>query len=116
MRINLFVIPAVALILVAARPCRGQALVSENGKQPRVAVTPDGTVCVVYARDNAIYCSTSTDDGKTYAVPVNVGTVEQLMCGMHRGPQVAGSGKSLVVTAIGKAGDIQCFQIGRAHV
>jgi hypothetical protein len=110
MRTNPFIILGVAAITLVARPCPGQTWVSEIGNQPRVAVTPDGTVCVVYARDSVIYCSTSTDDGTTYAAPVAVGTVGQLMCGMRRGPQVAATAGSLVVTAIGKAGDIVCFR------
>ncbi|MEK7271015.1 MAG: sialidase family protein [Planctomycetota bacterium] len=82
--------------------------VAKSGKQPRVAIAPNGTICVVFGRGIEIYGSTSTNGGETYSEPAKVGEAPKLMCGVRRGPQVAATRDALVVTAIGEAGNIVC--------
>jgi len=97
------------LPVVLALPAYGQTLsITKSGKQPRVTLGPNGTVHVVFVQNNTVYCSTSTNGGAAYSTPVKVGEVEKLMCGRRRGPQIAATSKSVVVTAVGRTGNIQC--------
>lgn len=100
---------ALTLLVVSVAPGYGQTVtIAKSGKQPRVALAPTGIVCVVFGQDDAVYCATSQDGGRTYSEPVRAGAVEKLMCGMRRGPQIAAAKDAVVITAIGKAGNIQC--------
>ena len=91
--------------------CHAQAsLIGEGGRQPRVVVTSRGVACVVYAIGDVVHCSTSTDGGKKFSAPVKVASVEGLMCGMRRGPQIAATRGHLVITTIGKSGNIECMR------
>lgn len=79
-------------------------------RQPRVAVMGEHVV-VTYAVGESILVTTSTDSGKTFAKPVQVGAITRLHVGMRRGPQIALTEKSLVIAAIGaNAGNIQAWR------
>lgn len=84
----------------------GPLVLAEQGRQPRVAIGGDGTVAVAYGLGSDIFCSVSRKRGRTYGEPLRVASVEGLHLGMGRGPQVAVAAGSLVVAAIGKAGDV----------
>ena len=68
--------------------------------QPQVAVDAEGVIYIAYGSDHAIYCSVSTDGGKSYAPPVKVGQVKRLALGRRRGPRIAAGRWFIVVTAI----------------
>lgn len=70
-------------------------------KEPQVAVSPSGTVFVVAARDDVIEV-VSSSSGKEFGAPIRVAQAPGLMLGMRRGPRVAATGASVVVTAIAK--------------
>ena len=83
--------------------------ITSAGRQPRAAVLGEHVV-VTYADGEAIRVASSTDGGKTFATPVQVGTIPRLNVGMRRGPQIALTEKSLVVAGIGAtAGNIQAW-------
>ena len=86
------------------------AIIIDNaGRQPRGAVLGDH-VAVTYANGEAILVATSTDGGKKFTTPVQVGVISRLSVGMRRGPQIALTEKSLVVAGIGAAaGNIQAW-------
>ena len=89
----------------AAEPAVTQ--LAPNGRQPRAAVSPASrAIAVVYGQGDDIWSRVSKDGGLTYADAVRVGSVERLMLGMRRGPQVAAVGSSFVVTAIGRDGTL----------
>ncbi len=71
-----------------------------EGKQPQVAVDARGRIYVVFGRGNTVRLAASTDGGKTFDVNT-VGEVGSLALGMRRGPRVAATESSIVVTAIG---------------
>ena len=83
-----------------------------DAKEPHVAVGSDGRVYVAFGMGDAVYCAVSPDGGKTYNVPVLVARVSNLSLGMRRGPRVAVTAKSVVISAIsgvqgaGKDGDL----------
>lgn len=93
---------------LAAAPAEAPATVvlAAHGKQPRVAVSSEGTVAVAYGQGDEIFCRVSRDGGGRYGDPVRVGSLERLMLGMRRGPQIAAVGSTFVVTAIGREGNL----------
>lgn len=81
----------------------GKAGVSPQ--QPQVAVAPDGSIYVAYGSENNIYCAFSRDQGKTFSGPVLVANEGPLALGMHRGPRIAATRDSVVITAmVGRQG------------
>lgn len=67
--------------------------------QPRAAYLADGTPLIVFGAGNAVYVSRLAHGQVSEAV--KVGQLDKLALGMRRGPRVAVSGDSLVVTAMG---------------
>lgn len=87
-----------------AGPLRGEPtrVVARDGaaRQPQAAVDAQGRIHIVFGRGNEVCCATSTDAGETYETST-VGKVGALALGMRRGPRVAATSKTVVVTAIG---------------
>ena len=82
-----------------------------NPRQPQATVDSKGTIYVTFGADQAVYCSKSTDGGKTYGDPVKVGQVEGLALGMRRGPRIAAGPKGVTITAIGhNAGNVLAWR------
>ncbi len=83
-----------------------------DGLQPQVAVDPAGNVFVVYGQDKNIFCSASVDGGKSFGAPELVANAPGMMLGMRRGPRIAATTATVLVTAIsgtqggGKDGDV----------
>jgi hypothetical protein len=71
-----------------------------DGKQPQVAVDARGRIYIAFGRGSTVRLAISTDRGKSYEVNT-VGSVGSLALGMRRGPRVAATDGSVVVTAIG---------------
>jgi len=79
-----------------------------NVKEPQAAVDDEGNIFVVYGSGENIYCSKSDDKGHTFADPIKVATASKLMLGMRRGPRVAISHGTVVVSAISD-GNLMCW-------
>jgi len=93
--------------LPALSAMAGEAVrLAPAGKQPRLAVTREGLVAAVYGEGSRILCRVSKDGGASFGLATRVAEVDKLLLGMRRGPQVAAAESSLVVTAIGGAGDL----------
>ena len=103
---------AAAGTVARADASAGPMLLDEQGRQPRVAIGADGTVAIAYGLGSEIFCRVSRDHGTTFGDPVRVASVLGLNLGMGRGPQVAVAGRSLVIAAIGKAGDVVAWRSG----
>jgi hypothetical protein len=87
--------------VMAAPPIEiARPLDRQSPAQPRGAFLSDGNAVVIYGVGNAI-CLTRLADGRAFE-PVIVGRMDKLALGMRRGPRVAVSGKSIVVTAMGQ--------------
>jgi len=76
-------------------------------RQPQLA-TSGGVVALAYGSGHAIWFSRSADNGNHFSPPVLVGEGPQLALGRHRGPRVAFSGKTIVVSAID--GDLMAWR------
>src|SRR5271154_2156753 len=87
-----------------------------GAKQPQLAVRLDGKIYLAFGAGNAIFCTTSTDGGKSFAPPKKVGEAGVMALGMRRGPRIASSDKSVVVTAVvgeqgrGRDGDLLAWR------
>src|SRR4051812_17232935 len=68
-------------------------------RQPQLAAS-QRMVALVYGEGNSIYVATSTDEGRSFSKACKVAEVGKLMLGRHRGPRVAISGGTIVVTAV----------------
>lgn len=77
-------------------------------RQPQAAVAADGRIVIVFGVEDTIWSVHSTDGGRTYRPPVQVGEAGVMSLGMRRGPRIAATDKALVVTAI-------CGQLGKGR-
>lgn len=68
-------------------------------RQPQLAASPK-IMALAYGSGKAIYVATSTDEGRSFSKPVKVAELSVLPLGRHRGPRVAISGDTIVVTAV----------------
>src|SRR3954447_22996277 len=68
-------------------------------RQPSLASIP-GLTAVVFGNGNSIWIATSKDDGQHFSPPTEVARVPTLILGRHRGPRVAISGSTVIVTAM----------------
>ncbi len=99
-----------ALLLSAGLAQAGQIFTNsfEGAKQPQVAVSADGVICVVFGCSNAVYFVRSNDRGQTFLLPHLVTASSQMPLGMRRGPRIAIAGDDVVVTAVDHR-DLICF-------
>jgi hypothetical protein len=86
---------AAALTILQLAP----ASVDVPFRQPQLAASRN-MVALAYGAGNSIYVATSTDEGRNFSKPSKVAEVGKLMLGRHRGPRVAISGDTIVVTAV----------------
>lgn len=70
-------------------------------KQPQACVSLDGTVNLVYGVADKVHFSFSKDGGHTFEPSTAAFQVPNMSLGMRRGPRIAVSEKSIVVTAVG---------------
>ena len=75
---------------------------SAPGRQPQLAVSGD-SVAVVFGSGETIWMSRSSDNGRNFGDPAKVAELPKLMLGRHRGPRVAFSGNTILVSAISSA-------------
>lgn len=106
---HLFVSAALATSAFAAEP--GPVVVGAPGKAPRIAVTPSGRVAIAYGHGDQMYVRVS-EDGVKYGEPVVVATIPKMRWGIRKGPRVAATASSLVVTAHGETGDLLAWRSG----
>lgn len=127
----------IPLLLLAIQTAAASRLVvlktPEGAREPQVAVGPrsftenwsclgragnssNAYVFVACGTKDGIYVCRSGDSGATFGPATQVATVGVLSLGMRRGPRIAVSGNSVVVTAIageqggGRDGDLLCWR------
>lgn len=102
------------LFLVTLLPGHGQEEKPIGvGIHPDAAIDPAGGVHVVYGRKGVIFYTTSPD-GQSFSNPVVVDSIPGLHLGASRGPQIAATAASVVITAIDKPGNIWAYTLDRA--
>ncbi len=88
----------------------GPVSLSAEGKQPVIACGQGGRLAVAYGVGETVFCRVSGDGGRSFDAEVRVGSVPKLMLGMRRGPQIAIGANGIVVTAVGKEGDLLAWR------
>jgi hypothetical protein len=68
-------------------------------REPQMAAN-GSMVAITFGAGNAIYFSASTDSGKTFSTPVKVAEAAVVPLTRHRGPRIALSGSTIVITAV----------------
>ncbi len=83
-------------------------------KQPQACMDPHGNAHLTFGSGNRVYHSTST--GSTFSAPQVAFEIPNMSLGMRRGPRIAATSSSIVITAIGgaqgkgKDGDILAYR------
>jgi hypothetical protein len=94
-------------LCIAARAGEPVVIAEGSGlaapRQPQVAVSADGRLHVVYGIGDAVFCTSSTDGGRSFPPAIKAFDCPNMSLGMRRGPRVASAGDALVVAAIGGA-------------
>ena len=85
-------------------------LFSQKGMQPDFYVHKNGHIELVFGLKNVIYYAKSTDKGMHFSEPQIVDSLPGLHLGMSRGPRIAGSNKSIIITAIDKKGNVHAYR------
>jgi hypothetical protein len=85
-----------------------------QGSQPQVSMDGKGILRIVFGRNDSIFCAVSKNQGNSFSAPNFVGHVTGMHLGMSRGPQLAASLHTAVITAMDKLGDIHFFQLDAA--
>lgn len=84
-----------------------------KGIHPSVATDPAGNAHIVYGQDEVVFYTTSRT-GETFEAPVRIDSVPGLHIGASRGPQIAATAQSVVITAIDKPGNVWAYTLIRA--
>lgn len=69
---------------------------------------------MVYGEGEKIFCMTSTNNGRAFSKPVEVGQLTGMHLGHTRGPQIASSRNFSMITAIDKQGRIHSYSLNHA--
>jgi hypothetical protein len=106
---RLLAVAAFAAVCVSAGVAADSVRVAgpeHQPRQPQVAVSHDGTAFITWGEGDAIQALPWRTGQTELGPPVRVGEVSDLMLGMRRGPRIAVAGNTVVVTGIGREGDI----------
>src|SRR4051794_10548270 len=95
-----------ALLALHLPPVTGSA----PNLQPQLAAAGD-TVAMVFGSADTIWLVRSADNGRSFGAPVKVAALPKLMLGRHRGPRVAITGNTILVSAItSESGDLMVWR------
>jgi len=91
--------------LIRGQSLRVNEVVIANGKMPNLAKGKNNVIHLVYGSgDSILYVSSK--DGRTFTTPSLVAVLPGLFASAMRGPQIATTGKGIVITACTKTGNI----------
>ncbi|MGV3484857.1 MAG: sialidase family protein [Planctomycetaceae bacterium] len=85
-------------------------------RQPQVCVDHSGTAHLAFGSGSSVFYCQSLDAGQSYSPARKAFSVANMSLGMRRGPRVAKSANSIVITAIGgkegkgRDGDLQAWR------
>jgi hypothetical protein len=108
--ISLILAPSVALA------GEGSSIVAGNGRQPQLAIDAAGVVHLVFGAEASVFYCRSADGAESFTAPVEVFRSPALALGMRRGPRLAVSKGTVIVTAIagevgkGRDGDVVAWR------
>ncbi len=95
------------ILFISISVCHGQQILFPNkGIQPSICIGKNESIEIVFGKGNAFYYASSIDKGRTFSSPVLVDSLQGLHLGVSRGPQIASSLISTVITSIDKKGNL----------
>lgn len=71
-----------------------------GGEEPQEAVTPDGKAYIVFSETGRIFFASTQKLGQPFTPPVKISEEKDLATGMRRGPRIAASSQTIVITAV----------------
>lgn len=74
-------------------------------RQPQMAAA-GSTVAMVFGSGESIWLAKSSDSGRSFAAPSKIADVPKMLAGRHRGPRIAITGNTMIVTAIPSGSDL----------
>lgn len=102
------------ILVISTSITRGQqVLFQTKGIQPAIYVGVNESIEMVFGKGNVIYYTNSQDKGQSFTTPVLVDSLQGLHLGVSRGPQIASSRLSTVITAIDRKGDLYAYVLNR---
>ena len=102
------------VLVIGTSVARGQhVLFQTKGIQPAIYIGENESIEMVFGKGNAFYYTNSKDKGQSFTSPVLVDSLQGLHLGVSRGPQIASSRLSTVITAIDKKGDLYAYVLNR---
>lgn len=107
---SLYTLFLVLLINIVRQPDTVQVI--GTGRHPAVETDPAGGIHVVFGRGAVLYYTTSAD-GHIFSKPLVVDSLPGLHLGASRGPQIAATNRSVVITAIDKTGNVWSYTLDR---
>lgn len=103
----------ISIVAFIASSCRDGIYNSSDiiapGRMPNLSRDHSGIVHLVYGNGDSILYRYSRDKGSSFSSPVVVAILPELAASHMRGPQIATTSNSLVVTACNNKGDIFSF-------
>ncbi|MCA0233100.1 sialidase family protein [Runella sp. MFBS21] len=104
----------ILILFIVTTVARGQqALFPNKGIQPAIYVGENESIEMVFGKGNAFYYASSQNKGQSFTMPSLVDSLPGLHLGVSRGPQIASSHLSTVITAIDKKGDLYAYVLNR---
>ena len=80
-----------------------------NGQMPNIAKSKDNAIHLVFGNGDSIMYATSVDNGITFSQPSLISTLPGVYSFAMRGPQIACTDNSIIVTGCTTSGDIYSF-------
>ena len=96
---KLIALASVALAVVASQSAKPLVF---PGVQPHLAKL-ENRVFLTYGQDNVVSVLSSRDAGQTFGPAINLTVPGRLSLGMHRGPRIAATERSVMVTVVAGA-------------
>ncbi|WP_229312287.1 MULTISPECIES: sialidase family protein [Larkinella] len=84
------------------------------GKMPVIIADRKGAIHLVFGRNDTVFYASSVDKGKSFSRPVPVAHLPKLVLGATRGPQIAVTDKTVLITAMNQTGNVMAYSMTRA--
>ncbi|GAB2541535.1 sialidase family protein [Spirosoma aerophilum] len=108
-----FFLSLLTILHWSADPLPTTGKVVGQGIQPSIATDPGGMAHIVYGKGEVIYYTTS-GNGNSFEPAVRVDSLPGLHLGATRGPQIATTKQSVLLTALDKSGNVWAYTLNRS--
>lgn len=99
----------ICLSSVQAQMAGKNVIVSDHGKQPRIAVSDDGGIHIVFGAENSVYYARSSDQGQTFSKPRVIIALKGMHLGWRTGPQIVATQHHMIISVVGHDNNLQVW-------